>query len=135
MKNQTIGKIEEYAGDEQAIFLTPEEASQVIPSGASFDSVDEYFNFVEKNGEQTEKSREPEIPSVDDGLPNYGISRISDVPARKNKYGVYIADLDKKLAESFIKLSDKFDIYRDRGVILIPEEMKMRVDLVDGWQD
>jgi hypothetical protein len=54
-----------------------------------------------------------------------------NIPVRKNKYSVYIADLDKTLAESFIKLSDKYNIYRDRGIIPIPEEIKIRVDLVD----
>lgn len=85
MKNQTVGKIEEYAGNKQAIFLTLEEASQVILSGVSFDSVDKYFNFIEKNIEQTEESKEPEIPSIDNSLLNYRILRISDILARKNK--------------------------------------------------
>ena len=63
------------------------------------------------------------------------IEKPGDLLYRVSKFGVSICIADKSLAEKMIVLLDKYNVYYNRGAISMPEDIKMRIDLVDGWQN
>ncbi|KAL0938012.1 uncharacterized protein CTRU02_207743 [Colletotrichum truncatum] len=88
------------------------------------------FNIT--NEESTpEGSTKPWI----DEIPDYGISKPDDVPMILSKHGVEIRDFDKEFAQQLRKILDRYDIYHNKGIIPLPDEERMRIDLVDGWQN
>nr|XP_036574226.1 uncharacterized protein CTRU02_15808 [Colletotrichum truncatum]XP_036588805.1 uncharacterized protein CTRU02_00852 [Colletotrichum truncatum]KAF6780623.1 hypothetical protein CTRU02_15808 [Colletotrichum truncatum]KAF6800447.1 hypothetical protein CTRU02_00852 [Colletotrichum truncatum] len=88
------------------------------------------FNIT--NEESTpEGSTKPWI----DEIPDYGISKPDDVPMILSKHGVEICDFDKEFAQQLRKILDRYDIYHNKGIIPLPDEERMRIDLVDGWQN
>jgi hypothetical protein len=90
---------------------------------------------IESSQEKMEDLGEPNPAEVDSGIPSYGITCPDEIPYMLNKFGVKIANIDPEAAKRLILLSDKFDIYRERGVVPVPEDMKMRIDLAEGWQN
>lgn len=50
------------------------------------------------------------------------------------KDGVNIAATNPNFAARLKEILEKHDVWRDKGIIPMPEEQKMRVDLVEGWQ-
>ncbi|KFH40526.1 hypothetical protein ACRE_087810 [Hapsidospora chrysogenum ATCC 11550] len=81
------------------------------------------------------KDNAHDLPAVDDNIPSYGISRLENIPYIKNKFGVCIANTNPAAAQKLRELTDKFDIYHDKGILPMPDDMRMRVDLADGWQN
>lgn len=67
--------------------------------------------------------------------PSYGISRPENVQSIKTKEGVSVGATNTLFAANVVKLAESFDIWRDRGVAPMPDDLKLRVDLVEGWQD
>ena len=61
------------------------------------------------------------------------IKKPSNLLYRVSKFGVSICIADEALAKKIIVLLDKYNIYYNRGVIPMPEDIKIRIDLVESW--
>lgn len=97
---------------------------------------DEWTAYLAGQDHQQVYATTPQESEVtrDAYTPGYGIAKPTDIPFRKSKAGVSICDTDPDFARRIATLIDKFDIFRNRGIVPMAEEDKLRVDLVDGWQ-
>ena len=137
-KQQVVGYIEEYNSFETANFIS-------FPSSLLQDPSKEYGSMEEAFLQETLAPIAPDTApassptntpeSIDGGIPNYGPTRPDRIPSILNKFGVHIAAEDPIAAAKFVALTDKYDIYSDRGLIPMEEEQKMRINLVEGWQN
>ena len=66
---------------------------------------------------------------------SYRIQRPNNLPFKCSKHGISVCIADKELAKKMIALLNKYDIYYDRGIIPMPKEIKIRIDLIDSWQN
>lgn len=53
----------------------------------------------------------------------------------KTEQGVHVCAINQRESEVIVKLIELYDVWRDRGIILMDEEDKMRIELVEGWQN
>lgn len=156
-KGERLGQIREYIGDEKAMLAnwsdicthweddtSPEVWSNIVEelNDRAKEEVSALFSSNYTAATSTEKAEsEDRIPTdLEKPLkpeyytPSYGITKPIDVPAIKSKAGVSVGNVDSDIALKFKDLVDKYDIFRDRGIIPMPEDQKMKVDFVDGWQ-
>lgn len=134
-KHQLLGQIEQYDGYETALHIrNNENAHDVLHMAKPLANTTDDTTAMPLD---TTKALPDslDIPDVDNGTPNYGVSRPSDVPTITNAFGVRISDVEPEFAQQLRTLTDKFDIYHDRGLIPMADEEKMRIDLIDDWQN
>lgn len=62
-------------------------------------------------------------------------TRPTDIPNRTLKNGIHICEAKKQDADTFQTIALEYDIWRDRGIIPLPKEEKMQIELVEGWQN
>lgn len=61
--------------------------------------------------------------------------RSTDVPEIETKAGVHICASDAVKAEEVKSLLESFDVWRDRGILPLRPDQRMRIDLVDNWHE
>ncbi|XXG99813.1 mitochondrial splicing system protein [Hypoxylon texense] len=76
--------------------------------------------------------RDPPKPVL--GGLSLGAEKPEDAPTTVTKDGVHCCSSNKTFAKKLVTLAEKWDIWRDKGVIKLPEDEKMTVDLVENWQ-
>lgn len=62
-------------------------------------------------------------------------TRLTDIPHRTLENGIHICEANEQDADMFKTIALEYNIWRDRGIIPLPEEEKMRIELVEGWQN
>jgi len=68
--------------------------------------------------------------------PEYGFSRPKkDENTIRSTAGACISNKDPKFAAQMKALVDRFDIFSSRGLVPLPDDMKLKVQLVEGWQN
>lgn len=67
--------------------------------------------------------------------PSLGAARPEDAPAVTTKDGVHCCTANTAFGKKLVALAEKWDVWRDKGIIPLPEDEKMTVDLIDNWQD
>ena len=64
-----------------------------------------------------------------------GIKKLKNLLVIKLKVGVYIYTRKKNKVEILKGILDSYNVQRNRGIVLIEKKDKMRVNLMDNWQD
>ncbi|KAJ4176070.1 hypothetical protein NW767_015568 [Fusarium falciforme] len=139
-QKERVGHISNYEGNETANFIASPSGSvdfsEVI--GQDWEPGTKVENLlatgtISKKPTETDEDADKNDPKhVDAGLPNYGISRPEGIPSVKNDFGVRVANLEDEQTAKLLELTNRYDVYRDKGVVPMPEEKKIRIDLVDG---
>jgi hypothetical protein len=140
-KGQKVGNIDRYDGGEVAHFAEWGAIEQFGDQELTRENWEAFFAHVTVDNvptvdkEGSNLSRTPEIAEFRAYPPSYGITKPDDIPYIKSAAGVSIANIDPKLAGIIKRIVDSHDTFRDKGIVPMAEEDKMRIELVDGWQE
>lgn len=122
--------------EETANFVTWEDAKGFLDN--RMDSIDEDL-FMVALGEKESAKPSPTTDNPDntttDTIPSYGLGKPTNLPSIKTKAGVSVCIVNKNLSGDMATLLEKYDVFRDKGIVPMPDHMKMKINLVDGWQD
>jgi len=138
-QGEKIGHIVPYVGDEEFV---PASWPRIRESweGDPDDLDEEHWAMLVHQGPQAEElptneaaDKPPDKPEY--YTPSYGIEKVDDLPAIKASAGVSICNKDPEFAEQVKALLDRYDVFRDRGIVPMAEDQKLRIPLVDGWQN
>jgi len=97
---------------------------------------DEFLNSegeVAMAADAGDEPASPPLPAKE--VPRYGMAKPDSYPVITDCHGVEICADNPEYAEKLKTILDKYHIYHDRGLIPIPDEDKMRIELLDGWQN
>lgn len=81
------------------------------------------------------KLTEEQRIALDYRIPDYGTNKPENVSTTKSAHGVQVANENPEQAAKLRSLLDKWNVYENSGIVPMPDDEKMRVDLVDGWQN
>lgn len=74
--------------------------------------------------------------TLESETPKLSMRHPDHLPTKTTSAGVKICSTDPGLADKFMDILDKHDVWTDHGrMVPIPDEDRMRIDLVDGWQN
>ena len=59
--------------------------------------------------------------------------KLTDVPLVKFKDGVIIVNLKFVIGDKIRQLINSYNIFRDKGIVLISEKYKMRINFIKEW--
>ncbi|KDN68219.1 hypothetical protein CSUB01_12682 [Colletotrichum sublineola] len=134
-KGTKVGRITPTYGEEAAQWISQETFARIANDATvNFaDLTEDFAMTIETAEEETETT--DKVPPIPKEVPNYGISKPDIYPVITDLHGVEICADDPKFAEKLRDLLNQYHIYHDRGMIPIPDEEKMRIELIDGWQN
>jgi RNase H-like domain found in reverse transcriptase/Reverse transcriptase (RNA-dependent DNA polymerase)/Integrase zinc binding domain/Chromo (CHRromatin Organisation MOdifier) domain len=121
--------------EETANFITWDDAWNLLSDPKTEIGEGTFLAIPDKGAVKADEDIERPDPVAGDRVPSYGIEKPDKLPAKKSKFGVSVYDGGNNLTDKMIALLDRYDVYHDRGVIPMPEESKMKINLVDGWQN
>lgn len=101
------------------------------------EDIDQGDEVAQKVGEDTPSKDQAPDPinfRTNFRTPSYGVEKPADMPFITFEEGVHICDKDPKFAHRVKATIDKYDVFRNKGIVPMPVEQMMRIDLVDGWQ-
>lgn len=70
----------------------------------------------------------------DETPPTFGVSKPVNMPEIETKHGVHVCNNEPALAARIKDLAESFSLWEKKGILDLPDDEKMRIDLVDGWQ-
>ncbi len=144
-KGARVGRIAEYDGNEVAMIVRENEAGAIEEwlreETPNPQAAQAYLDELDKTLEASytaippSDTKENQDPPKTNSTPSYGINKPDNLPRILSKAGVSVCQADPDLAGKVVALLDRFDVFRDRGIVPMPDDQKMRIELVDGWQN
>jgi hypothetical protein len=162
---EKLARVEEYVGTESGMFvdlreLDNEARTQVEGSSkaeefamwaakrrhAKYDATCFRIKELEKqaighaaNTHATERSPTDEYTKenfrTEFHTPSYGVEKPESLPFIKSAAGVSICNTNPEYAQRVKALIDRYEVFRYKGIVPMQEGQKMRIDLVEGWQN
>ncbi|KAH6603966.1 hypothetical protein Trco_007412 [Trichoderma cornu-damae] len=138
-RKQRAGLLADYDGDSYSV-MTDDQAQamwECTNGQSNMDLNDDEVlqSILAMTDDQLHRTRRESVPGDYTPPDKQGATKKpTNVKERVLTNGVHVCDEHPDQADQIRQIVEKYDIWRDQGIIPLPENEKMRINLVENWQ-